>query len=232
MAMKRAVLAVVAVAVGVRVVRSRHQRSLHPAGRSFTGDLVVWGSGRREGAALLDQPGRHPIVVRISKGVGTRGGRADVRGVAVRVLGDQPLDLLFSTSGEGRFTRHLPTLRRSFDTFYGSILPYRLGGGRKVYLSARPDRSLGRAVSDVVEGSLVLFVDERAFGVVTFGGVQPPEVDAALAFDPVRNTRADLHPTGVIHMSRAVAYRLSQRWRGVVGASSDPEAVARTALRG
>jgi hypothetical protein len=41
----------------------------------------------------------------------------------------------------------------------------------------------------------------------------PAAVDAALAFDPIRNAPADLYPTGVIHRLRAIAYPLSQRWR-------------------
>lgn len=222
--------AVVAVAVGVRVVRSRHRRFLHPDGRSFTGELVVWGTGRAEGAGLLDRPGRHSAVVRISKGAGTRGGRADIRGVAVRVAGDHPIDLLLSTSGEGRFTRHLPAPRRTFDAFYGSIVAYRTGSDRKVYLGARADEPLGRALAEIDGGSLVLLADDRPFGRVTFGGRLPARTDAALAFDPIRNTAPDLHPTGAIHTTRALAYRWSQRWRGAAPAAPDPDAVERTVL--
>ena len=36
--------ATVAAAVAVRVARSRDRRFLHPDGRSFTGDLEVWGA--------------------------------------------------------------------------------------------------------------------------------------------------------------------------------------------
>jgi hypothetical protein len=222
--------AVVAVAVGVRVIRSRHRRFLHPDGRSFTGELVVWGTGRTEGAGLLDRPGRHSAVVRISKGAGTRGGRADIRGVAVRVTGDDPIDLLLSTAGEGHFTRHLPTPRRTFDTFYGSIVAYRTGSNRKIYLGARPDEPLGDALAEVDGGSLVLFADDRPFGRVAFGAQLPTRTDAALAFDPVRNTPPDLHPTGAIHTTRALAYRWSQRWRGATPAAPAADAVERTAL--
>ncbi|WP_250006943.1 hypothetical protein [Actinoplanes sp. M2I2] len=230
--MKRPLLAAVAVALVVRVVHSRHQRFLHPDGRSFTGELIVWGSGRKEGADLLDRPGRHPAVVRISKGVGTRGERADIRGVAVRVAGERPLDLLMSTSGEGRFTRHLPAPRRTFDTFYGSIVAYRTGSERKIYLGARADEEtpLGRDLAGLSGGALVLYADDRAFGRVTFGKQLPSRTDEELAFDPVRNTTPDLHPTGTIHFTRALAYRVSQRWRGVRPAAPAPEAVERTGL--
>ena len=42
----------------------------------------------------------------------------------------------------------------------------------------------------------------------------PHLLRAALAFDPIRNAPPGLVPTGLIHASRAAAYRLSQRWRG------------------
>ncbi|WP_250036762.1 hypothetical protein [Paractinoplanes maris] len=228
--MKGPVLAAVVVALGVRVIRSRHRRFLHPDGRSFTAELTVWGTGRTEGADLLDHPARHDAVVRISKGAGTRGARADIRGLAVRLAGDRPLDLLWSTAGEGRFTRHLPAPRRTFDTFYGSILPYRTGTRRKIYLGARPDTPLGRTLQELTDGTITLYAGDRPFGRLTFGTQLPFRTDAELAFDPVRNTAPDLHPTGFIHFTRAFAYRLSQRWRGAHPAAPAPSAVERTAL--
>ncbi|GID27254.1 hypothetical protein [Paractinoplanes brasiliensis] len=222
--------AALATALGVRVVRSRHRRFLHPDGRSYRGDLEVWGSDT--GAALIDRPGRHPVTVRISKGAGTKPGRADVLGLTVRVHGDErDLDLLLSTCGQGRFTRHVPMPRHSFDTMYGSILAYRTGADRKIYLSARPDEPLGDDLDAITSGQITLMAGDRAFGRVTFGGgALPARTDAELAFDPVRNTAPDLHPTGAIHGSRALAYRLSQRWRGAGPVRTQPRAVARTAL--
>jgi hypothetical protein len=64
---------------------------------------------------------------------------------------------------------------------------------------------------------------------VTLGTPLPARIDAALAFDPVRNTTPDLHPTGLLHASRALAYPLSQRWRGADPVGPDPAAVTRTA---
>ncbi|MFG1991468.1 hypothetical protein ACGFJ7_16005 [Actinoplanes sp. NPDC048988] len=189
----------VAAALAVRVVKSRHQRFLHPKGRTFDGELEIWGGGNT-GAALLDRPGRHRITVRISKGLGTDGDRLDVRGIAIRVHGDAPIDLLVSTCGKGRFTRHLPVPRRDYDTVYGSILAYRTGGDRKVYLGAR-----------MKHGVIALYVDERAVGRVTLGA----EVDDPPAYNPMRHTAPDLHPTGAIHGARGLAYPLSQKWRGV-----------------
>ncbi|HET6532239.1 MAG TPA: hypothetical protein VFH03_16760, partial [Actinoplanes sp.] len=189
--MRYLVGAVVVGALGMRIVRSRHRRFMHPDGRSFDGVLIVTGmgtsgsaldgpvgdgpvgdgpvmdgpvmdgpvmdgpvmdgpgaGGSATGAALIDRPGQHPVTVRISKGIGTRPGRPDVLGLAVRVHGPvcgRRSDLLFSTTGRGRWTRHVPLPRRHFNTRYGSVLSYRTGTGRrKIYLSARPARDSRR----------------------------------------------------------------------------------------
>ncbi len=237
---KYVVATAAATALAIRVVRSRHQRFLHPDGRSFTGELTVTGLPGA-GSALLERPGPHPVTLRLSKGVGTRPGTSDLFGFALRVHGPvcgHRTDLLYSTAGQGRFSRHVPMPRRSFDTFYGSILAYRTGTGRKLYLSARPDpdgRPLGRTLESVVAAAahdgarLILCADDQPFGVVRFGGVLPADTDAGLAFDPVPNPRPDLHPPGLVHAPRALAYRLSPRWRGARPAAADPDATVRTA---
>ena len=178
-------------AVGAFLARARMDRVMHPVGQAFDAEASLGG------VAL-------PATVRFSKGVGTRPGRADVLGFALRVHApDGPLDLLWSTAGRGRFTRHVPWPRRDYATVYGSVMPYRLGG-RKVYLWAEPGAA----------GEMVLTAEDRdgrrPLGRVTVGA---PTTDADLAFDPVRNTRPGLHPVGLLHRSRKYAYRASQWWR-------------------
>lgn len=230
-------------AVGIRLAHARHRRILHPAGRSFTGTLEVWGAaGEPTGSQLVDRPAAHPVTVRISKGAGTPGGLPDLLGLAVRVHGPGPgsrQDLLLSTAGTSRLSRHLPLPRWGFDTGYGSILSYRTGAnGVKTYLAAVPDPAgprLGRSLDAVTatatgEGATVLLTaDGVPFGRLSFGEVLPDSADAELAFDPIRNTTDDLHPTGLIHASRALAYRAAQRWRRVRPATPDRAAVTRTA---
>jgi hypothetical protein len=224
----RLLAAAVLVPLGVRVVRSRHRRFLHPDGRSFAGELEIWGAAEPLGAALLDRPGRHDVTVRISKGAGTRGTRGDIRGLAVRV---GELDLLLSSTGTTAVTKRLPVPRRSFDTVYGSITPYRTTT-RKLYLEAVPDPDglpLGGSLASVPPGAaLLLRASDVTVGRVTLHHELPPTEDESLAFDPIRNTTADLHPTGTIHGTRAFAYRLSQRWRGATPAAPNPKAVLRT----
>ena len=242
--------AVGATALGVRVVQSRHRRFLHPAGRSFDGELTVRGAPTTTGAGLLDRPARHRVTVRVSKGGGTPGGWPDILGLAIRVPGpheDGPSDLLLSTAGRGRLSRHLPTPRRGFDTFFGSILAYRAGGpaGRPLYLAAVPEpggQPWGASLDSVAaaartgRASLLLVVADGAdlhpWAQLTLGRELSGETDAELAFDPVRHTTAGLHPDGLVHATRAAAYRWSQRWRGVRPAAPDPTAVRRTAVAG
>jgi hypothetical protein len=222
---------VAAAALGVRLARARRQRALHPLGRSMAGELRIWGCPEPVGAELVDVPGRYPVIVRLSKGLGTRRDRPDVRGLAIRVPGqDRPFDLLLSTVGPGRWGRRLPMPRRTFDAEYGSIAAYRAGGGR-VYLAAGPDREpVGDDIEQVgrVPAELLLYVvrdsGEQAFGRVRFGGLLDRDTDAALAFDPIRNSSPDLHPTGLLHGVRAVAYKASRRWRGATLSGQDCKA--------
>ena len=59
------------------LTRLRRGRLLHPAGRSFTGEVHFWGTpGPPTGVALLDDPGRYRATVRLSKGTPTPGGWA------------------------------------------------------------------------------------------------------------------------------------------------------------
>lgn len=220
-----AAAAVAAAGVAVRVARSRHRRSLHPAGRSFAGELRTLGP----------EADRFPVTLRVSKAMGTRGDRPDVRGVAVRVhLPGRDLDLLLDSTG--RHFRRLPLPRRSFDTPYSSITAYRTAYREKAYLLAEPDPdgpALGRTLGTIAPGSRLLLQLRRRGGLQTVGHVtlgrplSAPE-DAALAFDPVRNSLPGLHPSGWVHGARASAYRWSQRWRGAAPAPENRAGVART----
>jgi hypothetical protein len=220
------------IGLGVRLVRSRKRRSLHPDGRSFTGELQVWGADAPVGSDLIDRPGRHRITVRLSKGAGTRRGRWDVLGLAIRVhRPDRAVDLLLSTVGTGRLSRHLPIPRREFDSWYGSVTSYRTGDRRKVYLAAGLDPGgvpLGRTLESVAaaarddRGRLLLYARRDGitgpFARIVFGAQLPQATDASLAFDAIRNSSIDLQPSGTVHSVRALAYRLSQRWRGAAPA--------------
>ncbi|WBB79544.1 phosphodiesterase [Micromonospora sp. WMMD882] len=72
--------------VAAVLARWRDARLLHPAGRSFDGEVTIRGvTGAATGVPLLDRPGRYRATVRFSKGVPTPTGWPDVLGLGVRV---------------------------------------------------------------------------------------------------------------------------------------------------
>ena len=231
-----------AAVVGARIAYARHHRVLHPRGRSFTGELEVWGlPGGPVGADLLDWPGRYRVTVRVSKGVPTPAGWPDLLGLAVRVHEPgraRPFDLLMSTSGRGPLLRHLPLPRRRFATLYSSLLPLHADAGR-LYLAALPDpRSapLGGTLDTVTAAAVgagarfVLAVaspggEWRPFARLLFGRPLPGPVDARLAFDPTRHQAPGLRPVGAVQALRGLTYRWSQRWRGADVETDGPSLV-------
>ncbi|WP_229403172.1 phosphodiesterase [Micromonospora okii] len=216
----------------------RGGRLLHPAGRTFAGEVTTWGTGGPPtGLALLDEPGRYAATVRLSKGTPTPGGWPDVLGLAVRLhgVGERPFDLLVSSSAAAPVLRHLPLPRRRFAGTYSSIMSYR-SGGRRLWFAALADPDspdLGRSLAGVAAAAgragkaspaagaprLVLAVASavgpwRPFGQVALGAECPAERDAALAFDPVGNLPAGLRAAGPLARLRDATYRGSRRTRG------------------
>ncbi|WP_089158329.1 phosphodiesterase [Micromonospora sp. NBS 11-29] len=222
------------------LARLRHARLLHPAGRTFAGDALIWGTpGPPTGVPLLCLPGRFPATVRLSKGVPTPAGWPDVLGVGIRLHREPepPVDLLVSSSGAAPVLRNLPLPRRRFTGTYTSIMSFR-AGARRLFLAvlADPDspdlgRSLAEAGAVVAADAprLVLAVASavgpwRPFGEVRLDGERDAREDAALAFDPVGNVPPGLRLAGPLARLRDDSYRGSRRGRGT--------AVSRAARRG
>ncbi|MEU7996812.1 phosphodiesterase [Micromonospora sp. NPDC049060] len=217
------------------LTRLRRARLLHPAGRSFAGEVVVWGTpGPPTGVPLLDGPGRFRATVRLSKGVPTPGSWPDVLGLAVRLHrdGGRPFDLLVSSSGAAPLLRNLPLPRRRFAGTYSTIMPFR-AGRRRLFLAALADPEspdLGRSLAEVAAAAradaprLVLAVASavgpwRPFGQVSLGAQLSAREDAALAFDPIGNLPPGLRAVGPIAWLREHSYRGSRRTRGAVAQS-------------
>ncbi|SIN16225.1 phosphodiesterase [Micromonospora cremea] len=211
------------------LTRLRRGRLLHPAGRSFEGEVHFWGTpGPPTGVGLLDDPGRYRATVRLSKGVPTPGDWPDVLGLAVRVhRPGRPFDLLVSSSGAAPVLRNLPLPRRRFAGTYSTIMCYR-AGRRRLWLAALADPDsvdLGRSLAAVAAATradaprLVLAVASavgpwRPVGQVSIGAQLSAREDATLAFDPVRNLPSGLRAAGPLAWLREQTYRGSRRGRG------------------
>ncbi|WP_192765116.1 phosphodiesterase [Plantactinospora soyae] len=208
-----------------RLARWRGGRLLHPRGLSFTGQVELWGP---LAVRLAGSAGRRAATLRLSRGLPTPDGWPDLLGLALRLHGDTgPFDLLLSASSQRRVLRHLPMPRYDFAGPYGSLLAYRIDG-RRVYVTARSPRPLGRTLAEVASladrdaACLDLFAvgvtgPWRRFGRVVFGARLPAEVDAALAFDPDGSRASALRPPGLLQRLRRVSYPFSQRSRGAAG---------------
>ncbi|GIJ80706.1 hypothetical protein SAMN05443287_10345 [Micromonospora phaseoli] len=218
------------------LARLRRGRLLHPAGRSFTGEVLVWGTpGPPTGVRLVDRPGRYPAVVRVSKGVPSPGSWPDVLGLAVRIHRPtgRPFDLLVSSSAAAPVLRQLPLPRRRFTGTYSSVMSYRTGR-RRLWFSALADpespdlgRDLAGLSTTVATDAprLVLAVASaagpwRPFGQVSFGDELDAREGNALAFDPVANLPEELRLAGPLRWLRQHTYRGSRRGRRATDAQS------------
>lgn len=177
----------------------RGERVFHPRGVLLTARLVVPARGDW-GAALLDEPGEHEGVVRLSRGLGLPAPLPDVEGLALRLPGHGvaggPLDLLVNSAW--RFTFAPSVASRT----WSCVLPYRTGTGRQVLLGARPTGD----GFDLLVAPLV-------------GGWQPwarlevgEQVPGDVRTDPTLGAD-DLVPTEPFRTVRAWAYAASQAAR-------------------
>jgi len=178
----------------------RGARVFHPHGRSYAAVLTVTG-GLGTGAALLDTPGRHEGVVRLSRGAGLPARLPDVEGLALRLPGQglagAPLDLLVNSAWRYAFVPSVlaPT--------WSAILPHRTGSGRLVLLGARPE-----------DGGFAMLVAAplgrwRQWGVLALGAAFDGE---DLTFAPTVGA-ADLRHPALFRTLRAWSYDASQAAR-------------------
>ncbi|MET7733160.1 phosphodiesterase [Streptomyces sp. NPDC005402] len=180
----------------------------------------------------LDAPGRYDATVRLSRAAGLPRRLPDGLGLAVRVEGadgpDGVLDLLLTSCGRGRVTRHLSSPRADvLGGPYSGLLPYRVGDRRGV-LAAFPRRSrpgpvygdptrLGEALAaaplvfDLCAGTSRR--SWRPFGVLAVGAPLPLGQDESLGFDVYAHRLRGLAPVGAPAGVRRAAYRGSRAGR-------------------
>ena len=196
----------------------RGARVFHPHGRTFDAVVEVTG-GLGTGASLLDVPGRHQGVVRLSRGAGLPSPLPDVEGLALRLpglgVGAAPLDLLINSAWRYAFVPSVlaPT--------WSAVLPHRTGTEKLVLLGARPDD----------DGFVLLAAAPlgpwRQWGRLSLGA----ELDGeALRFAPTIGA-PDLQPVALFRTLRAWSYDASQAAREAPDATP-PLRVVRTTASG
>jgi hypothetical protein len=208
---------VVAVPLGA-IARWRGGKPMHPRGAVFQALLERHGSAVGWGVPWLDEAGTDSAVARLSRGAGLPARLPDLLGLAVRVPGDgRPVDLLLSTTGQGRVTRLLPVLRRDAAAVHSSIMGYRSDAGT-VRIAAFPESGSlpsepGPLARDAAAREGLRFTLAAARG----GGAWRPfarltltapasPLDPDIAFDAVQNPPPGLVADGPMARFRAPAY--------------------------
>ncbi len=204
------------------LARARAGKPMHPVGVAFPGRLERSGLGRRTGIGWLDGTGTQDVVVRLSRGAGLPRPLPDLLGLAVRVAGDPPVDLLLSSAGEGRLTRRVPLLRRDAAGPYGSIMAYRSCAG-PVWLTASPaatglpsDRTGLIAAGPGLQVTLCAAIGAgpwEPFARITLG-TPPDPPDPPVHFDAVLHAPPGLRADGPLARFRRPAYAAARRALG------------------
>lgn len=204
----------------------RGRRVFHPDGAAFEATVTISPSGPAYGVPLLDEPGSHPALVRLSRGAGLPEPTPDVIGVAVRLVdvhGDGGLhqDLLLAGSRPQPGLRHLLVPGPGFaDRHFSTILPYRVGTSTVIFGARSPDfgptGTLDEVSALVDRGGLRLDLLTatltgawRPLGSVDVHRRLPQQDSDALRFNPW-NTGGGMAPVGPFQRMRRAAYPASQ----------------------
>jgi hypothetical protein len=203
----------------VALARARRGKPMHPRGVVFSALLERGGLGI--GVAWLDTAGTDDVLVRFSRGAGLPPRCPDLLGLALRVPGERPVDVLLSSTGSGRWTRRVPMLRRDAGTTYGSIMAYRSSAG-PVWLAADPQTGglpSDRALASAGPGTVVVLSAAvgrgpwTPFGTVTLGAAADP-LDPPVHFDAVLNPPPGLVADGPLARFRRPAYAAARAAQG------------------
>jgi hypothetical protein len=202
------------------LARVRRGKPMHPRGVVFSAVLDRRGPGT--GIAWLDAAGTDDVVVRLSRGAGLPARVPDVLGLALRLPGERPVDLLLSSSGRGRWTRRVPVPRRDAATPYGSIMAYRSPAG-PVWLCAVPRGgplpSDPAGLSAAAPGRVLTLSAAvgrgpwQPFGTLTLGRPGTPP-DPPVHFDAVLHAPPGLAADGPLARFRRPAYAAARAAQG------------------
>jgi hypothetical protein len=213
---------------------ARGGRPLHPRGVVHAAVLEVE-PGSPLGVPLLDTPGRHRAVVRVSRAAGLPPWLPDVHGVAVRLLDvhgpGRHQDVLLNTSSARPLLRHVPIPSRELaGRFLSALAPTALAGVPFVLgavplpVTPGPTPRQQPAGPDGAGPAWRLVVARgsgawRPLGVLRLGERTGEGAgdgtgdDGGLEFDVHVNTGGGISPTGAVQALRHSSYRAAQRVR-------------------
>jgi hypothetical protein len=204
------------------LARARGAKPMHPRGVLFDALLERRGPAEACGIGWLDATGTDDVLVRLSRGAGLPSRLPDLLGFALRLPGEPPVDLLLSSTGQGRWTRRVPVPRRDAATAYGSIMAYRSPAG-PVWLAAVPDGgplpSDPHALAVAGPGRVVTLSAAvgrgpwQPFATVTLRAPTDP-LDPALHFDAVLHAPPGLGADGPLARFRRPAYAAARAAQG------------------
>ncbi|MER7515626.1 phosphodiesterase [Streptomyces sp. NPDC126499] len=230
-----------------RTAARRSAPALHPHGITCHATLRIRTSAGPPpspwGVPWLDRNAEYPVRMRWSRALGLPGRLPDALGIALRVADaggpGHPLDLLFTSSGSGSRSRHLPLPRLgALAGPYSSLLSYRVGG-RTALLTLWPDTARTGLPADLeglrralAAGPVVLTLCASEpgrpalwpLGTLTTGAPSAPVLQETEAYDPYRHRLPDLHPTARLSRLREAAYTASRAGRGAAVAFLGDEA--------
>ena len=212
------------------LARVRQAKPMHPVGVLFRAGLERHGPGRPTGISWLDGTGTDDVLVRLSRGAGLPARYPDLLGLALRVPGEHPVDLLLSSTGSGRLTRLVPLARRNAATTYGSIMSYRSSAGR-VWLAGVPQADQLPAdrdrVAEAFPGVVVTLSAAvgrgpwQEFGRLTLDAPADPP-DPPLHLDAVLHPPPGLVADGVLARFRRPAYAAARAALGAQLGTAGP----------
>jgi hypothetical protein len=202
------------------LARVRQAKPMHPRGVLF--DALLQRRGLACGVDWLDTTGADDVLVRFSRGAGLPPRLPDLLGFALRLPGERPVDVLLSSTGQGRWSRRVPVPRRDAATTYGSIMAYRSTAG-PVWLAAVPQ---GAALPSDRDGLAVAGPGRvmtlsaavgrgpgKPFATLTLRAVTDP-IDPPLHFDAVLHAPPGLAADGPLARFRGPAYAAARVAQG------------------
>lgn len=198
-------------ATGVITTIRPAAKPLHPVGQVWTADVLRHGAtDAHSGVPWLDDSAIEPALVRLSAAIGLPRGWPDFQGIALRTFSNPggvegASDVLFATTGAGRFSRFVLTpARSSRHRRHTTLLPYQ-GPRGPLLLAAEP----------VAEDLIDLFWAELAGPWVRFATVAlrtPSTLEPT--FDPVLHCPPGLRIYPWVAHLREPAYSRARGSRG------------------